>query len=302
MSIRTDLAMEMRDFVNKGKIDGVISGEKKLEEGIVVTRVEIVNPVGSRILGKPEGTYTTIEASNIKNAGPEYFEYLGHVLRDELKTYLPEGDDYTTMVVGLGNRGITADALGSQTVDKLLVTRHLSKVLPDELMNVLGKVCAITPSVLGVTGIESAQIVKSVADEVKPQVVIVVDSLASRGIEKIGCTFQLTDTGISPGSGVGNHRTALNEETLSCKVIAVGVPMVVYTSTIVHDIIEGLVDKGKVQEDTVKALVEMDGCDMVVTPKDIDDMISGVSSVIAKGINLSLHPKADEGLVEQLMF
>lgn len=302
MSIRTDLAMEMRDFVNKDNLSGVISGEKQMDEGIVVTRVEITSPIGSRTLGKPEGNYTTIEAKNIKNAGPEFFMYLSHVLRDELAQYLPDKKDFTAMVVGLGNRGITADALGSKTVDKLLITRHLSKVLPDDLVETLGNVCAITPSVLGVTGIESAQIVKSVAEEVKPNVIIVIDSLASRGIEKIGCTFQITDTGISPGSGVGNHRTALNRESLGCDVIAIGVPMVVYSSTIVHDILEGLIDKGQMEEKTIKAFIEMDGYDMVVTPKEIDDMIGGVSTVIAKGINLSLHPKADEDLIEQLMF
>ncbi len=302
MSIRTDLAMEMRDYISKGEIDGVVSGEKEMEEGIVVTHVEIVDAVGSRTMGKPVGNYTTIEAKRIKNAGPDFFKYLGHVLSDELKQYLPKGKENMTLVVGLGNRGITADALGSKTVEKLLITRHLKGVLPDEICNALGSVCAITPSVLGVTGIESAQIVKSVAAQIKPDVIIVIDSLASRGIDKIGCTFQITDTGISPGSGVGNTRTALNSETLDCKVIALGVPMVVYSSTIVHDIVEKLIDKGKMEEQSIRAIVEHEDVDMVVTPKEIDDMIGGVSTVIAKGINLSLHPDADEDMIEQLMF
>lgn len=301
MSIRTDLAMEMRDFVGREKIDGVISGEKEMDEGIIVTHVEIKDAIGSRTMGKPIGHYTNIDAKKIKNAGPDFFKYLGQVLRDELKPYLPKGD-YTTLVVGLGNRGVTADALGSQTVEKLLITRHLKGVIPDEICDALSSVCAITPSVLGVTGIESAQIVKSVAEQVKPGAIIVIDSLASRGIDKIGCTFQITDTGISPGSGVGNTRDALDSETLGCKVIALGVPMVVYSTTIVHDIVEKLVDRGEMDESSIRAIVQHKDIDMVVTPKDIDDMIAGVSTILAKGINLSLHPNADEDLIEQLMF
>lgn len=302
MSIRTDLAMEMRDFVSKGEIDGVISGEKEMDEGIVVTHVEITDAIGSRTMGKPVGHYTNIEAKKIKNAGPEFFKYLGQVLCGELKKYLPEKEEYTTLVVGLGNRGITADALGSRTVEKLLITRHLKGAISDEICDALSSVCAITPSVLGVTGIESAQIVKSIAEQVKPEVIIVIDSLASRGIDKIGCTFQITDTGIAPGSGVGNTRDALNSEALGCRVIALGVPMVVYSSTIVHDIVEKLVDKGEMDESSIRAVIEHRDMDMVVTPKEIDDMISGVSTILAKGINLSLHPNADEDLIEQLMF
>lgn len=301
MSIRTDLAMEMRDYMGKGKIDGVISGEKQMDEGIVVTHVEIVDSVGSRIMKKPKGNYTTITAENIQNAGPEYFKYLSKVISEELNHYLPESCG-TVLVVGLGNRGITADALGSRTVDKVLITRHLKDVIPKSITDSLGNVCAITPSVLGVTGIESAQIVKSVSENVKPEVIIVIDSLASRSIDKIACTFQITDTGIAPGSGVGNTREAIDKNTLACNVIAIGVPMVVYSSTIVHDIVEKLMDKGKVDEKILGAVVEHKDFDMVVTPKEIDDMIDGVSTIIAKGINLSLHPKADEDLLEQLMF
>lgn len=301
MSIRTDLAMEMRDFVGKDKIDGVISGEKQMDEGILVTHVEITDAIGSRTMGKPVGRYTNIEAKKIKNAGPEFYKYLGQVLKSELERYLPEGVG-TVLVVGLGNRGITADALGSKTVEKLLITRHLETVVSKELFESLGNVCAITPSVLGMTGIESSQIVKSVAREIKPKAVIVIDSLASRSIDKIGCTFQITDTGISPGAGVGNGRDAISKDILGCEVIAMGVPMVVYSSTIVHDVVEKLVEKGKLEEGSIRAIIEHKDMDMVVTPKEIDNMIDGVSDILAKGINLSLHPNADEGLIEELMF
>ncbi|MBQ9625013.1 MAG: GPR endopeptidase [Clostridia bacterium] len=301
MSIRTDLAFEMRDYF-KETIEGVSHSKRTIDKDITVTNTEITTREGSERLGKPVGNYTAIEIKNMENATPELFEYIENVFCKELKAYLPEKERLSVLAIGLGNRGITADALGSKTIDKLLITRHLKDIMPRDISGILNSVCAIAPSVLGVTGIETASTVKSIVSEVKPDAVIIIDALASRSIDKIGCTIQITETGLTPGSGVGTAGEALTKKSLGCKVIAIGVPMVVYSSTMVHDVLEQLFEQGEIEKDCIKAVIEHKDMDMVVTPKEIDEMAENVSSILATGINLCLHPMADRRLIESLMF
>lgn len=203
-----------------------------------------------------------------------------------------------TLIVGLGNRFITPDALGCETVKNTLVTRHIKEQIDFDL----GDVSAITPGVLGITGIESSDIVLAVTKVVKPDVVIIIDALASRSVSKIGKTIQITNTGIAPGSGIGNKRNALNKETLNCEVIAIGVPTVVYSSTIVNDMIETMVTSGNGDSEVIKPLVNglFYENNMVVTPKEIDEIIKKCSKVVADGINMALH-NIDKETIDSLL-
>ncbi len=301
MAIRTDLALELRDSIKSEHIPGILSTQRHEEYNILVTNVEVKSEIGQRTIGKPIGKYVTIEATEVLNRDLEVEDYIAKLLSEELKKMLPQDEDYTTLVVGLGNRDITPDALGCATAESLMVTRHIREYLPREVQEDVRSVCAITPGVLGVTGIESASIVKSIVDNVKPKVVVIIDSLASKSTQRIGTTFQITDTGISPGSGVGNKRIGLNTETLGAKVIAIGVPMVVYTSTIVNDIILEMA-QNSVKEQDLRALVEgvLPQNDMVVTPKEIDTMIKDVSGIIAKSLNMSLHKSISQEFIDQI--
>lgn len=302
MSIRTDLALELKNSLNRPHIPGVDSQIQQEDFDITVTKVTITEEVGAKIIGKPIGNYITIEAKAISNRELDMESYLESVLSRELKTMLPENENFSALVVGLGNRHITADALGSATIDKLMITRHIRDFLPKEVQPDVRSVCAITPGVLGITGIESADIVKSIVDSVSPDVVIIIDSLASRSTERIGTAFQITDTGISPGSGIGNKRIGLNADTLGAKVIAIGVPMVVYSSTIVHDMISSLAECSNLKETDVSQMIAdlLPEKDLVVTPKEIDVMIDDTSKILAQSLNLSLHRDLSADFINQL--
>ena len=290
--IRTDLAIEAHEMCSKEKaeknhLDG-IDVEEYQKGDVFVTKITVKNEKGSSILGKPRGTYITLEIPQLKYS-EEAYESACSQIAEELLRLTKIRSETKTLVVGLGNKSITPDALGPITVSNLVVTNHI-KQTNDFLGDEFSKVCAVVPGVLGTTGIETIDIIKGVTEKVKPDLVIAVDALASRSMDRISNTVQISDTGINPGSGVENKRDAVDEATLGVKVIAIGVPTVVDAATVASDSIDAAL-KGKTDIDRKRiydALSKSVG-NMMVTPKDIDSVIEKAAKTIANGINLALH-------------
>ena len=302
MQIRTDLAMEAigpDGARGKARYPGVKVAVWE-ESGIQITEVVIDEEAGSRMMGKPLGRYITLECGEVRTGNPETRRAVSSLLAEELTRMLPGGDQ-PVMVVGLGNRQVTPDALGPMTIDRTLVTRHIFQELPDSVDDRMQPVCAIAPGVLGVTGIETLEMVSGLAERVKPRAIIAIDSLAAREVARVGTAIQLTDTGIQPGSGVGNHRRALNRDAVGVPVIALGVPTVIYASTIVRDALGKL---GGEQEDLDKLTEDMlrnATGDMIVTPREVDDLVEDVAGIVALGINQALHPGLSEAEIATMM-
>lgn len=315
MGIKTDLALEAREIYRKGsnrEVPGVDVEVDDKYEGIKVTCVRVTNSVGSKIIGKPEGSYITIEAPGIRHYDGELHNQLSKVFAENLGSIAKDRIKGTTLVVGLGNWNVTPDALGPNVVKKLMITRHLKKYMPDDIEAGINPVCAISPGVLGITGIETAEIVQGVIDRVKPSSIIVIDALASRKIDRVATTIQIGDTGISPGSGIGNRRMEFSEASMGVPVYAVGIPTVVDGATMANDTIDIMIDEmaDKSEKDSdfyrmltsinkeekymmIKELLYPQVGDFVVTPKEIDSLIDNVSKIIADGINRTLHPDVD---------
>lgn len=289
MQIRTDLAVEAHEMCRKeAKQEAQIPGvEVKIEEekGVSITRVTILNEQGKQALGKEIGNYITIEAPDIKYSTEEY-ETTCYLIAKELKAMANLKEESVILVVGLGNRQITPDALGSEAVSQLMVTHHMKKHMPEHLDEGVRSVCAIAPGVLGTTGMETVEIIKGVTQRLKPDLIIAIDALAAGSLERISTTFQLTDTGIQPGAGVGNNREGLNEETLGAPVLAIGVPTVVDAVTIAAT---SLQPEDESQQAKLAQQLRQTMKSMVVTPNDIDLVIQRVSKTVANGINLALH-------------
>ncbi len=310
---RTDLALEAKELSFKDtspapEPDGISVEEDSCGHNIRVTRVKIHNQKGEERLSKPRGTYVTIELPDPSLAEQEAYEEACRTCAKELSMLIKSFDTESTLVLGLGNRNITPDALGPKAVDSVLVTRHLLQYMPEEIDSRLKSVCAIAPGVLGLTGVETGEIVKGVCDKVKPSLVIAIDALCSRCISRINNTIQLTDTGITPGAGVGNRRMSINHKELGVPVIAIGVPTVVDAATIAGDTIDKIIENLKsnakenlplykllstlADEDKysmIKEVLTPDHGDFVVTPKEIDSEVQQIAEIIANGINISLH-------------
>lgn len=285
MNFRTDLAIERQEYHEKKTLDGVLSKEEILD-GVKITTIEIVNEEGERLIGKPKGRYITLETDRLYNSS-EAFSAVSDVLCRKLRLLLPK--EGTVLVAGLGNEDITPDALGPKCLGQLLATRHIDREFAESLgLGSLRSVAGIVPGVLGKTGIETVEIISGVVKKISPSCVIAVDALASRSTARLGTTVQLCDTGVSPGSGVGNRRKGINAETLGVPVIAIGVPTVVDALTMASDIIEK----------TGASLNEADFPEhrqMMVTPKEIDSLIDKAARLVAMGINLALQ----EGLTAE---
>lgn len=311
---RTDLALEARELYfeaaktqEEEDIKGVSVESEKNGEYIIVTRVKIEDNEGEAALNKKMGTYVTIEFPKDFAGYNNLNIKLMEICRDEIEKLI-ETEVKTTLVIGLGNWNITADSLGPKTVGDILVTRHLEKYMPDEIDERLSSVSAVAPGVLGITGIETGEIVKGLCKRVKPDLVIAIDALCSRKIDRINSTIQISNTGIVPGAGVGNRRMALDEKTLGVPVIAIGIPTVVDAATIAGDTIElvvgSLEEHAKDNEPLYKMLSVIEEEDnmpiikqalspavgnFIVTPKEIDESVERLSRIIADGINLALH-------------
>lgn len=284
MNFRTDLAIEKQEYTEKEKLDGVLSKQKSID-GIKLTTIEIINEKGEKLLSKPKGRYITLETKALLQ-GTDIFSSALDVLSEELKKLLPENG--TVLVAGLGNDDITPDALGPKVMSLLLATRHISSELAESLgLGSLRSVAGIIPGVLGKTGIETVEIISGIVKKIKPCCVIAVDALASRNVARLGTTVQMCDTGVSPGSGVGNRRKGINKETLGVPVIAIGVPTVVDAVTMAFDIFE----KAGIDLEERKLMKKLqEHKSMMVTPKEVDNLIDKSAHLIAMAINRALQP------------
>lgn len=282
---RTDLAMEARELWQEStekttRLSGVKAGKSR-REGYPVTRVEIINTQGAKALGKPEGSYLTLDLSTYWQRKSDYFPRAVRALGAELKDLLPQ--DGAALVVGLGNQAMTPDAVGPLTLESVLITRHLRQAMPKQFGG-FRSVSAFGTGVLGTTGVESAEAVRGLVQEVHPDFIIAVDALASRRTGRVCATVQLSDSGIVPGSGVGNHRAALNRETLGIPVFSVGIPTVVDAATLAADLLE---ESGI--EDFDESRLRSRQQPLMVTPRDIDAQVKELSKVLGYGINWALQ-------------
>ncbi|MDO4331495.1 MAG: GPR endopeptidase [Eubacteriales bacterium] len=296
-TVRTDLALEDRERIGDsgGEIHGVIFEEEEKEEtGIHITRVKIETKNGARIMGKPIGTYITLEAPAMAEQDEGYHREVSKELARQLRSVMPDREkEQSILIVGLGNRDVTADALGPHVADNLFVNRHVVMEFGKAAYNKekMHLISCIVPGVMAKTGMESAEIIHGVVTETQPDFLIVVDALAARSTRRLNRTIQVTTSGIYPGSGVGNHRNALTKESLGVPVLAIGVPTVVDAATIVGDAMERLEKENGVQmimtREHPQALSELNN--MYVTSKDIDEMIKRLSFTISEGINIALE-------------
>ena len=310
-NFRTDLALERRDLYNKAHniekdIEGIETEEEKVNENISISRVKITNEKGEEAIGKPQGNYITIDVKNLKIASEEEIQKASEAVTKELKILIEKHIDNKEpiLVVGLGNIYVTPDSLGPKVINEIDITRHLIQYMPEVLDESTREISAISPGVLGTTGIETLEILKGIVENVKPKLVIVIDALASRSIERISSSVQLADTGIVPGAGVGNTRKELTKNTLGIPVIAIGIPTVVEAATIAADsltlFIKKVQDEGesneflnKLQEEDkykiIKEILTPEEYNFIVTPKEIDGLIEKMKDVVARGINFAVN-------------
>lgn len=283
--IRTDLAVEAQQLWQEetgsaAALPGVRAAERRLS-GFAVSTVEILDSRGEQALGKPRGRYITVELDGYIRREENAFADACAVLSGELRSLCGLEKAGNVLVVGLGNRDITPDAIGPCAVDSVMVTRHLTERMPTDFA-AFRPVAAVCAGVLGTTGVESGEIAAAVAERVHPALIIAIDALASRSTERLCRTVQISDTGIVPGSGVGNARAALNRESMGVPVIAVGVPTVVDAATLAADL-------------ALRAGVDLDpdafgeGGGMIVTPRDIDRSVHDIAKLIGYSLDLALH-------------
>lgn len=296
---RTDLALEAAQAVTDAAgLEGVEQTERT-QDGVTVTVVELRTPEAARRVGKPLGRYVTLDLGAVRRGEKEGFQWACRTLAEELAKLIPGGEG-PVLVVGLGNRDITPDAVGPLTHERLLVTRHLVEQMP-EVFGGFRPVAAVAAGVLGTTGVESAELVKAVTEKIRPDCVIAVDALAARSMKRLCATVQLSDAGIAPGSGVGNCRKALDQDTLGVPVIAVGVPTVVDVNTLARDVLE---EAGR--EDLEPEALAPGGAlsqgGAFVTPRDIDQRVAECAKLIGYAVNLAVQKGLSledvEGLVE----
>ncbi len=285
MDFRTDLALERRELFTDEEIPGVKSRTSQTGNAHV-TAIEVQTEQGVQAIGKPVGKYVTVEVPPF-SADAELLDGRLTAVADELRALLPE--EGLVLVAGIGNDHITPDALGPLSGERILATRHIGPELAKSIgMEHLRPVAGLLPGVLGQTGIETGEIIAGVVRAIKPVAVITIDALAARRLSRLGCTIQMSDTGITPGSGVGNARTALNRETVGVPVIAIGVPTVVDAATLAID----LLGEGKAEEEEAKLreLMEPRGTAMMVTPREIDLLVERAARLVALGVNCALQP------------
>lgn len=313
-NIRTDLAVESREIYReayKREVPGV-DIETEESENYSITRVKIIDENGEREMGRPKGIYITIDVPKLKNTDQELKDEISKVLAKELKGLCRNNENTKTLIVGLGNWNVTPDALGPKVVDRVLVTRQYFVTYKKDSDDTVANVSAISPGVMGLTGIETSEIVKGIVEKTKPDLIIAIDALASRKMERVSTTIQISDTGISPGSGIGNKRIGLTEDYLGVPVIAIGVPTVVDAATMVNDTMDLIIGSMKNQAEIgsefysileqisaeekyglIREVLEPYMPNVVVTPKEIDIIIDDLSIIIANGLNIALHHGID---------
>lgn len=310
--IRTDLALEAREKFEEDNVE--IKGVKLEEEYLEGTEIKVTTMVietenGAKAMGRPKGNYITVEAPDMDGQDDEYHRKISIELARIIKSLLPDSEvKLSVLVAGLGNREVTPDALGPRVIDNMMITRHILREFgkyafgEEEVSSVSG----IVPGVMAQTGMESQEIIRGVIEETKPDVMIAIDALAARSTKRLSRTIQITDTGINPGSGVGNHRHGLSKETLGIPVIAIGVPTVVDAATIVSDTMQNLIQameenvhlqslstglnalNSMEKYELIRELLSPQLNTMFVTPKDIDESVKQLSMTISEGLNIAL--------------
>lgn len=298
--IRTDLALEATERFTEENVEirGVeISEDYDEEKDVRTTVVKITTENGARTMGRPQGNYITIEAPGLSMSDEDYHREISEKLALHLKKLLHLEREQSILVVGLGNSAITADSLGPHVVDNLYITRHMIreyglKSMGKERMH---RVSGIIPGVMAQTGMETSEIVQGIVAETKPDVVIAIDALAARSTRRLNRTIQITDTGINPGSGVGNHRVGLTEENLQVKVIGIGVPTVVDAATIVRDSMAHLLDalEETEQKEFLEEMISPHLHTMFVTPRDVDETVKYLSYTISEGLNIAFSQQPE---------
>ena len=295
IDFRTDLADErLSECIKSGEVEGISSENIDLDNTLKVTRVKVLNEKGKQKIGKEIGTYITLEIKNIDIIAKVELEKISQILAEQLKE-LVKGYN-SILVVGLGNIDTTADSIGPKVIKDLSITRHLKKYVPNLIDKNAKEISGIAPGVLGTTGIETGEILKGIVEKIKPDAIIAIDALISRDISRLFKTIQISDTGITPGAGVGNARKEISKKTMGKPVIAVGVPTLVEAATIVADSID-LISKQfeefkELQEASkedkyrlIKAVLEPSKYNLAVTPKEVDSLVDNMKLIIAHGIN-----------------
>ena len=312
-SVRTDLAIEARELAQQNaqeadRLDGVDVSTKK-DPDYFLTHVRIHSEEGSRLMGKPKGDYITLESEKLKENDAECHEKIIKILAENIRSLVKFGEDDCILVAGLGNWNITPDALGPKVVSKILVTRHLQGTLPEEIEETVRPVAAVSPGVMGITGIETGEILKGIVDKLHPSLLIAIDALAARRSNRINAAIQMSDTGVAPGAGVGNQRMMLDKESLGIPVIAIGVPTVVDAATLVNDTMDRILEemmqqteKGSEFYKTLQSLEQEEKYQMIadilgpytgnmfVTPKEVDAVVDRLANIIANAVNIAIHP------------
>lgn len=298
--IRTDLALEETERFSEENVEirGVeVSESYDEEKDVRTTVVKITTENGAHAMGRPQGSYITIEAPNLSLPDEDYHREISKEIAKHLAQLIDLDKEQSVLVVGLGNSAITADSLGPHVVENLRMTRH---VIREYGLKSMGKekmhqTSGIIPRVMAQTGMETSEIVQGVVEETKPDVVIAVDALAARSTRRLNRTIQITDTGINPGSGVGNHRNGLTQDNLHVKVIGIGVPTVVDAATIVHDSMAHLLDAldEREQKEFLEEMISPHLHSMFVTPKDVDETVKYLSFTISEGLNMAFLGEED---------
>ena len=289
MEYRTDLALETEELLAeaKAKAIGYTKKQRQIDEDIAVFEIEILTPEGERAFGKPKGTYITMEIDGVLEQKDGIKERAARALAEELKKMIHFDYFLKVLVVGLGNEKVTPDSLGPHTIDKVKITSHLFTIYEADGDWDMANVSGFNPSVTGVTGMETAELIKKVVSLVNPDVTLIVDSLAARDIRRMSTTIQIADTGIEPGAGMGNRRKPITMDYLGCKVVSIGVPTVIDSKTLIIDAAAQI--PGWDENSTEKYLNETN-MDMIVTSTDIDEIIKDFSEIISQAINITLHP------------
>lgn len=285
MSYRTDLAVEIKE--NLDVKAGFTQKSKRIDEDISINHITITTEEGEHSFNKPKGNYITLEVQGILDERDEICSRASHALAGIISDLIPFHYHLKVLVVGLGNEKVTPDSLGPHTVDKVKITSHLFKLFNCDGDFQMANVSGFNPSVTGVTGMETAEVIKKVTELVRPEAVLIIDSLASKSIDRISTTIQISDTGIAPGAGMGNRRKSIDKETLGCKVIAIGVPTVIDSRTLILDAAEEIPGW---EREAAEGYFAGKKLDMIVTSTDIDEIIRKFSQIIADGINIALHP------------
>ncbi len=295
MGIRTDLAIENIEIIDEKEgrgqkeqveIPGVSVEEEEPDEGIKVFRVRVLNPQGAELLGKPEGEYITIEAPDIVGGETDRKLAMSRVVAGELSRMIPFNDKLKVLVIGLGNDQVTPDALGPRAAAKVRVTRHIFLLCDLDRDDEMACVSVLAPGVMASTGMETAELIQKAVTIARPDVILAIDALAARNLDRISTTVQINDTGISPGAGTGNMRKVLTRESVGAKVVAIGVPTVIDGATLVLDSLDGFLT----DPEAAAAHLESRGLQTIVTSSQIDEVIADFSEVIANAINITLHP------------